>query len=241
LTNAINKKLLANNLKPYIAYNIFQYYFMKILAATIILTLAFIINASQLQAQQKISNADLDSLSKYMSGIFNNTVQANADANFYNMQMHVKPIWKDAINAKWFYVEQCLAQTPKKPYRQRIYKITVNNDTSIISKTYLLNGKEEKYINAFDDNKILEQINTDSLSERTGCSIYFIKNKSNEFVGKTNKQDCESNLRGAAYTTSSVIISSNAMSNWDCGFDKENNLVWGNKFGGYKFVKIKNY
>ena len=140
----------------------------------------------------------------------------------------------------WLYVEQAMATNENKPYRQRVYRLSKVNDTTIESRVYTIKNGE----NYFGDWKLenpLANLTIDSLEERKGCSIFLNKINKSEFSGSTNKTDCESSLKGATYATSFVNIYTDMIISWDRGFDKGDNQVWGAINGGYIFDKIENY
>jgi CpeT protein len=49
--------------------------------------------------------------------------------------------------------------------------------------------------------------------------------------------NCPSNLRGATYATSEVVVQHDKMISWDRGFDSRDKQVWGAEKGGYIFMK----
>ena len=56
-------------------------------------------------------------------------------------------------------------------------------------------------------------------------------------MGGTRGEGCASNLRGAAYATSEVVIMPGRIESWDRGFDAEGHQVWGAEKGAYVFVR----
>lgn len=63
-------------------------------------------------------DSELKELFTLMQGSFNSAIQAEIDSTYYNISLHMYPIWEDKGN--FLYVEQALTSTPNKPYRQRI-------------------------------------------------------------------------------------------------------------------------
>ena len=59
------------------------------------------------------------------------------------------------------------------------------------------------------------------------------------YEGSTNGKDCQSDLRGAKYATSEVVISDEGIKSWDRGYDENDKQVWGAEKGGYVFKKLK--
>ncbi len=181
---------------------------------------------------------DLLLLKNYMTGSFSSTAQAEADSNFLDIRLEMKPIWPSRTDGFWFYVEQASAANLTQPYRQRVYRLTQENDSTFVSTVYTL-PDPLRFAGAWKEPEALNTIKPDSLTEREGCAI-ILKNYGTEmFVGSTAGLDCDSDLRGAVYATSIVIISPDQMYSWDRGYNINGNQVWGAETGGYIFKKAK--
>ena len=77
----------------------------------------------------------------------------------------------------------------------------------------------------------------DSLILRSGCEVILYRADDGYFKGGTIDKNCSSDLRGASYATSEVMIDKDKMITWDRGFDESGNQVWGATKGGYIFKK----
>jgi hypothetical protein len=187
-------------------------------------------------AASKITVKDLQMLKSYMTGAFNSELQAKNDSDFYEIHLHMQPIWEKNKDEFWLYVEQAMSTAKEKPYRQRIYHVSIKNDSTIESKVYEMKSPL-RFAGAYKNIKLLAQLTPDSLELREGCAIELHLANNNSFTGSTHLQDCNSALRGAKYATSEVSINSNMMVSWDRGWNAENKQVWGAVKGGYQFVK----
>lgn len=183
---------------------------------------------------------DIHKLINYMSGSFSSEKQSQSDSSFFDIRLEMKPIWKKRNRGYWLYVEQARADLLSKPYRQRIYQITHGQGDTIISQVYEL-PNPQRFIGAFKSGSgIWKSMTSDSLISREGCAIYLLWNKEKkQFTGSTWQKKCISNLRGAAYATSEVVITSKRLLSWDRGWNSQGVQVWGAVKGGYEFVKIK--
>ena len=185
---------------------------------------------------QKLSSTSLSTLKSYMSGSFNSALQAKNDSDYYEIHLHMQPIWENTKDGFWLYVEQAISNALSKPYRQRIYHVSIKNDSTIVSKVYEIKSPL-RFAGAFNNTELLRELTIDSLDERQGCAINLHWRNNNTFVGSTNQQDCASSLRGANYATSEVVISNSMMVSWDRGWDTNHKQVWGAVKAGYQFVK----
>jgi hypothetical protein len=150
------------------------------------------------------------------------------------------PIWRDRNDGYWFYVEQAIAEYQDKPYRQRVYHLTQYDDSTFRSEVYIIDDPL-RFAGKWRIGIPLGELTSDSLRLREGCSIYLHHNSSDAFSGSTHGKNCQSNLRGASYATSEVIIRKREMISWDRGFDSVDQQVWGAEKGGYIFKKTENY
>jgi hypothetical protein len=181
---------------------------------------------------------DFKLLTEYMTGSFSSAEQAQVDTNFLDIRLEMAHIWKDRTDGYWLYVEQAAASSLDKPYRQRIYQLTAHGDSAYQSTVYTFKDPQ-KYIGAWQDDAKLSGLTPDQLQERDGCAIVLKPYAPGVFVGSTESLRCDSNLRGASYATSIVLINKDQMYSWDRGFDLDGKQVWGAKTGGYIFKKVK--
>ncbi len=206
----------------------------------LVIIIASVLNSSNLIGQQKIKKDDVKKLRDMMSGSFSSEAQAFRDTNYFDIRLQMKPIWKENKDGYWFYVEQAMAKSMDKPYRQRIYHLYKFNDTCIVSQVYVLK-EPMRFAGVYNADNPLSNLTVDSLEIKDGCAIYLMKKGKDHFVGSTPDKSCGSNLRGATYTTSEVSVIPNLIVSWDRGFDSNDKQVWGATQGGYMFIKIKDF
>jgi len=179
---------------------------------------------------------DLATLAAWMTGSFSSARQAAADTSFADIRLRTVRIWPGREDLFWLYVEQSVAGDETRPYRQRVYRLTKTGENLFESAVFQL-PDPARFVGAWRDPAILSALTPDSLEARTGCDIR-LRRMGDRFVGATDGQGCESRLRGASYATSEVVITENAMTTWDRGFDAGGRQVWGSETGGYVFDKI---
>jgi CpeT protein len=182
-------------------------------------------------------DSDLEELFAVMAGSYNSSKQAKADSTYFDITLHMAPIWLDR-EGHWIYVEQSLSDSLHKPYRQRIYKLSRENDSLLRSDIFTF-PNESLWAGKWETPEFFDRLLLETIIPRNGCEVLLKKTGDYTFVGKTNDKNCPSDLRGAKYTTSEVEISERRMISWDRGFNENDSLVWGAKKGGYVFDKIK--
>lgn len=182
------------------------------------------------------SEDDLDTLLSWMEGSFSSEEQSISDSSYFNISLEMKRIWDDRKDGYWLYVEQAVAQTKDKPYRQRIYNLRYD-DKSIVSTIFSL-PNENLYVGGWKNTIVFENLSPDSLSTRIGCEVFIYRYDRNSFHGSTIDKNCTSNLRGATYATTEVLITKDKMVSWDRGFNDKGEQVWGATKGGYIFNKV---
>ncbi|GAA0873488.1 hypothetical protein GCM10009117_26350 [Gangjinia marincola] len=182
-----------------------------------------------------VEQSDIAELHEVMQGTFSSKKQSLADSTYFNIILHMYPIWQD--KGAYLYVEQSLSNMPDQPYRQRIYELKKASDSTIASVVYEL-PNPELYIGKWENPYAFEQLDPSDLIERNGCAVVLKKVADKIYEGSTNDRSCESSLRGASFASSEVTITPNKIISWDRGFDNENKQVWGAKDGGYVFDKL---
>lgn len=176
---------------------------------------------------------DLEQLGSWLSGSFSSAAQAEADEDFFDIRLEMHPIWKDRSDGLWLYVEQAVASSLDKPYRQRVYRLRQLDENLFESRVYSLPSPEE-HVGAFRDEVPLAKLTPADLELRDGCAI-LMRKKGESFSGSTLGRLCTSTLRGATFATSEVTISPRRVLSWDRGFDDAGSQVWGAVKSGYVF------
>lgn len=191
------------------------------------------------QDHQKVTNSveQLETLAQYMTGSFSSAAQAAADSDYFDISLHMYPIWPQRADAKWLYVEQALSTQQEAPYRQRVYKVEALPDGRFASHVFTL-PHPESFVGAWQDSAGFSGISPDSLADRSGCTVFLAADGA-AFSGATHEADCGSELRGASYATSKVSVFADRIESWDQGFDSAGVQVWGAEKGGYRFDRVK--
>lgn len=188
---------------------------------------------------------DLDELVAWMSGSFSSAAQsartagAPEDQLYFDVRLHMTPIWTERTDGRWLYVEQALASRLDRPYRQRVYRVRAE-DGGFASDVFLLPGTPEEVLavaGGWRDPARLAGLTPERLVPRDGCSIHLVKRADGVFAGSTTGNLCPSDRQGAAYATSRVEIRADLLTSWDQGFDASGKQVWGATAGPYEFVK----
>lgn len=179
-------------------------------------------------------DSSLDQLQATMTGSFDSSAQASSDDSYYNILLHMEPVWTNKPG-KYLYVEQAVADAADKPYRQRIYALE-QKGRGFISRVYEL-PEPERFVGAHADPSRLNIISPADLIERKGCAVYLKPDGPGIYRGSTKKKRCKSTLRGATYATSRVSITGSFIQSWDQGFNDADEQVWGATEGGYMFFK----
>jgi len=188
----------------------------------------------EIETQEDI---ELEELIVMMTGSFNSERQATIDTNYRDVSLHMYPIWPER-EGKWLYVEQSLTVNQEEPYRQRIYKISRENDSILRSDIYTI-PNAGLWVCKWQTPELFERLLLESIQLKSGCEVFLVKTPENTFIGKTKDKNCASELNGASYAISEVVISEKQITSWDRGFNENDSLVWGAKTGGYVFDKIK--
>lgn len=183
----------------------------------------------------KVEEDVLMHLQEIMTGSFDSSLQEKEDSSFYNISLHMYPIWFNRNDGKYLYVEQALASMQERPYRQRIYRLEQKEDGSIASFVYTLKF-ESRFIGKWSEPEFFDKFGHSILDEREGCEVVLTKTIAG-YEGSTLGKSCNSSLRGASYATSKVNITPTEVTSWDQGFDADDKQVWGAVKGPYIFVK----
>lgn len=180
------------------------------------------------------SEARSVSLTDLMVGSFDSSEQARLDSSYYDITLHMYPIWTER-ELTYLYVEQSVTSMPMKPYRQRVYVVEQLEDKSYKSAVYKLEH-DSLFIGKWKTPSFFDQYSPDILIEREGCAVYMQEMSPGRFEGSTREKECGSTMRGASYATSHVLVEKGKVTSWDQGFNAEGEQVWGAVDGPYIFL-----
>jgi hypothetical protein len=174
---------------------------------------------------------------RLMAGAYSSAAQAAADPAYFDVRLHIVPIWTERPDGPWLYVEQAMASTPEAPYRQRIYHLVDHGAGVVESIVFSLPGDPLAFAGSWREPARLNALDPTLLLPRMGCSVLLVPAGHERFVGSTRGTDCLSDLRGATHATSEVTLTATMLESWDRGYDAKGQQVWGARGGPYRFVK----
>ena len=171
-----------------------------------------------------------------MQGSYNSEAQANADSTYFNISLHMYPIW-DSVPGNFLYVEQALNSKQDQPYRQRIYQLRRQDDSTFTSYIYKF-PNDSLYVFGWKRPELFDSLSLNDLDLLEGCEVSLKHLGDSHYKGATGYRTCSSVLYGASYATSEVEILSDKVISWDRGFDSTGAHIWGAEFAGYVFDKL---
>jgi CpeT protein len=199
--------------------------------------LAFSCKSPKAAVQQKKGN-HLEELYQLMQGTFDSSKQSVEDETYYDITLHMYPIWKNRTDAKWLYVEQSVTENQMKPYRQRVYKLSVNDQGEYVIAIYKL-PQEERWVMGWKDSRKWDGLKPEQLKIREGCEVILKRLAKNHYKGSTGETSCKSTMRGAAYATSLVEMKEGMIESWGQDFSEDGKQVWGSEKAGYLFLEVE--
>ena len=186
------------------------------------------------QRRQAISQ-----VTQWMTGTFQSKQQSRkAPSEYHDIRLIQMPIWPGRDDGPWLYVEQAYMSELDQPYRQRIYRLVVQDDGRIGSEVFGLPDNPLVYTAPWRGNGSLGGLHPDSLVPRPGCQVVFERVDGNTYTGGIEGTGCPSSLVGASYLTSDVTLRSDRILIWDRGYDSQGRQVWGSTAGPYIYKRV---
>ncbi|QOJ00806.1 MAG: hypothetical protein HRU70_09995 [Phycisphaeraceae bacterium] len=182
--------------------------------------------------------AELSRVAGWMTGSFSSRAQAWRDREFRDIRLHAVRIWPNRNDGVWLYVEQAEAERPTRPYRQRVYRLRIQDNGLIVSDVLTLPGEPLRFAEAWKDVSRLGGLTPADLTAKPGCEVVLKRTADDLYEGGTVGEGCASELGGAAYATSDVRVGPDGLDSWDRGFDASGKQVWGSVKGPYEFRRI---
>lgn len=184
---------------------------------------------------RETNERELENLVQLMKGKFSSEAQAKKDTSYYNISLVMTPIWSNRTDGKWLYIEQALSSKLDKPYRQRVYHLQHPSKDIFTSDVYTL--KDAMTFAGLQNDKIkMDKLTFDIINLKEGCTVT-LSHHNNIYQGGTDGNKCPSDLRGAKYATTKILLKDGELDSWDQGFDANGKQVWGAIKSGYIFIK----
>lgn len=187
-----------------------------------------------------VSKKDLKAVSGYLSGTFLAESSTSSDSSSYQIKLQLAPIMQQSKESYWLYAEQALVSSVDKPYRQKVYHLFIEDDTTIVSQPYELKNLSF-YAGSYGDPSKLATLSIDSLISRAGCGVLLHKYQDGSFRGSTAHRQCFNALRGSVFATMDWVIYPNHFQSWERGWDEHGVQKWGPVQSGYDFLKKESF
>jgi hypothetical protein len=198
-------------------------------ALLIALIVGFSFSAS---AQQ----GSMEELLDFMTGSFDSRAQSEEDTAYYNIHLEMAQIWEDRNDGPWIYVEQAASWALEKPYRQRIYRLEDVEDGFFKSSIYTFE-EPLNFAGKYAEPAAFSSLSPEMLSEREGCFVILQRIAEGQYGGETMRKTCKSELNGATWASSEVMMEAGKLMSWDRGWNDDDEQIWGAEKGPYIFVK----
>lgn len=200
---------------------------------------ALLLSAAFLPAEAASASAPtLERFARRFTGAFSNIEQAAGTKHYQRVVLHVARIWPERNDGPWFYAEQALAEAVDQPYRQRLYRLTLEDDGVLALLAFDLPDPIAA-TGAWRQPQPLAELgrSVPTLAQRE-CTVYFAEMPDGSFVGATRGTGCPSDLRGATYATSELTVAGDHLDIWERGFAPSGRQVWGPTAGGHRFKRL---
>ncbi len=184
-----------------------------------------------------VKSDDVKSLTKLMVGYFENESIRTSDSTTVEQSLRVVPIWENR-EGHFLYAEQFESDLPSKPQFQKIYKIESDQNGGFVSNVYTLQDASTA-IGQWAAPMFFDKYIIGDLIIEEGCTIYITRHGDGSYSGSTRMDQCKTTLNGATYKTSTIKLREDSFMNWEKGFDKSGNQIWGKELGTSVFKRIR--
>jgi hypothetical protein len=173
-----------------------------------------------------------------LTGRFDSKEQADAYPEYFAVQLQTCVVDAPAIGERVLYVEQALMTKLGAPYRQRLYAVGADGESTTRVTSEIYDLKAPKQAVGLCKSATPPAFDASDAVLQGGCTVRLDwEEAAKQFVGGTEGKGCESKLNGASYCTSKVALSEEALESWDRGYDSSDTQVWGAVAGAYRFVR----
>lgn len=173
-------------------------------------------------------------VARLLTGRFDSADQAQRDAEYFDIHLSICPVAAPTLGRHVLYVEQARADKLREPYRQRLYVVEPGPDGAVVSRVFEFSDPAP-HVGQCDAAEP-GRVEASEVEEKVGCAVTLVR-EGEAWSGGTHDKGCPSQLRGASYATSTVVLDATQLVSWDRGYDSGDNQVWGAVKGAYFFTR----
>jgi hypothetical protein len=177
-------------------------------------------------------------LASYMEGRFESIAQEGERVDSRPVVLHVVRLWPEREAEFWFYEEYAAAETPDKPYLQRVRRMGEASGDILAAEFYFLPRPAGSLVGEWRKEKPFEGIDPAKLERRVGCRVEIFLSNMVLFNGATQNGACPGELPGVARERLEFFQSSSSLRIWDQGWDSSGRLVFGGAKGPLEFRRL---
>ena len=135
---------------------------------------------------------DVNEVARRLIGTFDSSQQAAENPSYVVVKLQSCPAMVEPENL-YLYVEQTATQFSNKPYRQRIYKISINSHESSIESRIFRVKTQDSLVGVCDQNR-RPMVALEDLVD-IQCAVQ-LKRQGLFYTGSTPEEGCENNFGG---------------------------------------------
>lgn len=172
-------------------------------------------------------------------GTFSSEAQHRADPRYDWAEARVVRIWPERTDGVWLYQEQAIVNTPglspeaarQRPYFQFVARVT-QLASGVLRRDNFRAKDGAAWLGMTAGDARLARLTPADLAPPS-CHNRLEKVSTGVFTGRT--ESCANSYKGAAWMQSLSVTMADVYVNWDRGFDRDGNRLWGPEAGGYVF------
>ncbi|WP_417347809.1 chromophore lyase CpcT/CpeT [Ferrimonas sp.] len=177
-----------------------------------------------------------EQLAQWMTGSYSSETQSKELRNYFNLKLHIVPIWTERSDGPWLYSEHASSKRPDRPFRQRVLRLEPTPSGVLVHLYELPTPKH--FVGAWHSKAPLKSVSPEQLLPRPGCNVALVYDPNTlGYKGRTDSGTCTNRMYGASYAQTDLEIYPDRIIRWTKGYDDKGQQLWGAAQGGYRFEK----
>ncbi|WP_028109474.1 chromophore lyase CpcT/CpeT [Ferrimonas futtsuensis] len=177
-----------------------------------------------------------EQLAQWMNGNYSSKTQSKELLNYFDLNLHIVPIWTERSDGPWLYSEHASSKRPERPFRQRVLRLETTPSGVLIHLFELPTPRH--FAGAWHSQTPLESLSPEQLLPKPGCNVELVYDPNTQgYKGRTGADSCTNRMYGASYSQTDLEIYPDRIIRWTKGYDDNGQQLWGAAQGGYRFEK----
>jgi len=188
---------------------------------------------------QRIDPRPLEILASFLPGTYESIPQDAKSGASAKVTLRIVRLWPERSGEFWFYEEFENAGEEGRPFLQRLVRIGMTGEETMLRVEYGLPGEASRFAGAWrNPGTAFAGVDPKGLREVPDCRQDVAVQNLIAYAGGTIGKACRARVPPGAYEVSDFLLTATSLRTWNRGYDAAGKIVWGSSAGPLQLNRI---